>query len=311
MLREFRGAMTALAFVACLALLAVSFDVGLPGQALLQSLRFHVAGVVLALSIVLFASGAWWRGLLFLVVAGASATQGGLIIRNQQDVRLEAVSQGVRPLFTLLSFNLLSTNPNGAEIAEFLSGSGADVVMLMEAAAVATQRETLVAAYPYVASCDRCDIAILSRTPLGDVKFRSLGQIWPNRLVTASTVIEGTRINLALAHLVKPYYDDLATNEVYLLSEYLKRLEGPLLLAGDFNAAAWSDNVDRLARWRGLAPGPSYPATWPVDLGPVGVPIDNVFTRAPLVITDVRATENTFGSNHRGLLAEVAIAAEK
>lgn len=309
MLRELRGAITAFALVACLAVLAVSFDIGLPGQALLQSLRFHISAVVLALSLLLFMSGAWWRGLLFLVVAIASGAQGGMIIKNQQDVRLEAVASAPRPLLKLLSFNLLSTNPNGAQLAEFVASSGADVVMLMEAAAVAGQRETLLAAYPYAATCDRCDVVILSKTPLDDIKLRSLGQIWPNRLVTASTVIDGTRINLALAHLVKPYYDDLATNEVYVLSEYLKRLEGPLLLAGDFNAAGWSDNIDRLARWRGLAPGPSYPATWPVDLGVLGVPIDNVFTRPPLVITDVRATEDSLGSNHRGLLAEVALAA--
>ena len=88
MLREFRGAITALALVACLAVLAASFDVGIPGQSLLQSLRFHIAAVVLVLSIVLFASRAWWRGLLVLVVAVSSAAQGGLLVKAQQDVPL-------------------------------------------------------------------------------------------------------------------------------------------------------------------------------------------------------------------------------
>lgn len=309
MLREFRGAITALAFVACLAVLAASFDVGIPGQSLLQSLRFHIAAVVLVPSVLLFISGAWWRGLLFLVVACGSAAQGGLLIKAQQDLRIEAAAPGTRPLLTLLSFNLLSSNPNGAAIADFVVASGADVVMLMEAAPIAAQSDKLRAAYNYVAACDGCDSVILSKTPLTDIKVASLGPLWRNRLVTASTVIDGTRVNLVLAHLVKPYYDDLAAGEVYVLAEALKRLEGPLLLAGDFNAAPWSDNVVRLANWRSLAPGPAYPATWPVDLGPLGVPIDNVFTRAPLVITDVRATEETFGSNHRGLLAQVALAA--
>ncbi len=309
MLREFRGAITALALVACLAVLAVSYDIGLPGQSLLQSLRFHIAAAVVGLSVPLFMSGAWWRGLLFLVVAGASAAQGGLIIKAQQDMRMEAAAHEVRPLFKLLSFNLLSSNPNGAAIADFVAASGADVVMLMEAAPIATQREKTRAAYPYVAACEGCDLVIFSKTPLTDIKMSSLGPVWRNRLMSAATVIDGERVNLVLAHLVKPYYDDLAAGEIYVLSEALKRLEGPLLLAGDFNAAAWSDNVERLARWRGLAPGPGYPATWPVDLGPFGVPIDNVFARAPLVLTDVGATDDTFGSNHRGLLADVAIAA--
>jgi len=308
MLREFRGAITALALVACLAALAVSYDVGIPGQALLQTLRFHVAAMVLGLSVLLFISGAWWRGVLFLAIAGASVGQGALIIKAQQDVRMEVAAQSTRPLFKLLSFNILSNNRNGAAIADFMVSSGADVVMLMEASPIDKQREKTRVAYPYATFCEACDSVIFSKTPLTDLKVSSLGPAWRNRLVTASTIIDGTRVNLVLAHLVKPYFDDLAAGEIYGLAQALQRLEGPLLLAGDFNAAAWSDNVVRLANWRHLAPGPAYPATWPVGLGPLGVPIDNVFTRAPLVITDVRATEDAFGSNHRGLLAEVALA---
>lgn len=308
MLREYRGAITALALVAGLVVLAISFNFGFPGQALLQSLRFHIAAVVLLLSILLFAGGAWWRGVLVLAVAIATASQGAMIIKTQQAARTEVAASGTQPLLGLLSFNLLNDNRNGAAIADFVIGSGADIVMLMEAGPLANQRARLTAEYPYVADCSGCDMAVLSKTPLADVKWSSLGALWRNRVVTASTVVGGTRINLVLAHLVKPYYDDLAGGEIYTLSEILKRLDGPILLAGDFNAAAWSDNVQRLVRWRGLLPGPSYPATWPVELGPLGVPIDNVFTRAPLVITSVRATEDSFGSNHLGLLAEIGLA---
>jgi endonuclease/exonuclease/phosphatase (EEP) superfamily protein YafD len=179
----------------------------------------------------------------------------------------------------------------------------------MEAWPVRNQTAKLFAAYPYRAGCENwCETVILSKTPLTDAKVSALGPVWRNRLITATTEIGGTKVNLVLAHMVKPYFDDLAASESLVLQKAIGDLEGPLLLAGDFNAAAWSENVARVARWRGLAPGPSYPATWPVVLGPLGVPIDNVFTRPPLVITDTRATDDALGSNHRGLISEIALA---
>ena len=311
MLHELRGAITALALVVCGLLFAVSFDLGIPGQALLQSLRFHIAAALLGLVVLQFLSGAWWRGLLFLVVFAASTAQGGAIVYQQQQVRQAAAASGTRPLLKLLSFNLLNTNPNGEQIADFIIASGADVVTLMEAAPLAPHRSKLLAVYPYYAGCDGqadCDTIMLSKTPLSNIAVGSLSSVWRNRLVTAATEIGGTRVNLVLAHTVKPYFDEFAQEEVYRLAQAIGALDGPVLLAGDFNAAAWSDNIDRLAKWENLAPGPAYPATWPIRLGPLGVPIDNVFARAPLAIESVEAMEDAMGSNHRGLIAQIGLA---
>ncbi|MGO8411501.1 hypothetical protein ACC775_38185, partial [Rhizobium ruizarguesonis] len=49
------------------------------------------------------------------------------------------------------------------------------------------------------------------------------------------------------------------------------------------------------------------PATWPIRAGAFGIPIDHVFTRAPMRLKSVRRIENGFGSNHFGLMAEFVI----
>lgn len=314
MLRELRGAITALALVVCGVLLAVSVDFGVPGQALLQSLRFHIAAALLGLVLLLFIGGAWRRGLLFLFVFAVSAGQGGAIIYRQQEARIAAQGVGSKPLLRLLSFNLLVDNRNGAAIADFIIGSGADVVLLMEASPIGPYREKLLATYPYHAGCDisdDCSTVLLSRTPLENVAVGSLSEVWRNRLITAATVVGGQRVNIVGAHLVKPYFDDFPDEELRRLGLAIGRLEGPLLLAGDFNAAAWSARIDGLASREKLAPGPFYPATWPVRLGPLGVPIDNVFARAPLVIEQVDAMGDSMGSNHRGLIAEIGLAGNR
>lgn len=314
MLRELRGGLTALALVVGGVLLAVSVELGIPGQALLQSLRFHIAAALLGLVLLLFIGGAWRRALVFLLAFAVSAGQGAATIYRQQEARDALVATPSKPLLKLLSFNILSGNPNGEGIARFVVGSGADVVVLMEAAPIAPYVATLRTTYPYSAGCEegaRCGgVVILSRTPLADVSMQSLSGIWLNRLVTATTEIGGQEINLVAAHLVKPYFDEFAAEELAKLGAVIGRLEGPVVLAGDFNAAAWSGAIDRLITRQQLLPGPGYPATWPVRLGPVGVPIDNIFTRAPLVIETVEAMADAMGSNHRGLMAEIGMAGD-
>ena len=315
MLRELRGAITALALVVSGVLVAVSVDLGLPGQALLQSIRFHIAAGLLAAVLALFFTGAWRRALLFVLVFGLSAGEGAAIVFEQQQRREIIGAATAKPLFKMLSFNTLQTNlDNGRKIADYILASGADVVLLMEAGPVRPFIDELAQTYSSRAGCEdgvsRCETILFSKTPLADVRVRSMSPVWSNRLITATTVIGGVTINLVGAHLVKPYFDDFAEGEVYGLRQTIQALQGPLVLAGDFNAAGWSDNIDRLAKAETLIPGPAYPATWPIRAGMLGVPIDNMWTRSPLLIAHISAMPDSLGSNHRGLIADISIAGE-
>lgn len=313
LLPELRGGLTAFALVLSGLLVLASYDFGIPGQALLQSLRFHLAATMLGLVIVLFVSGTWYRGVLFLAVFALSAGHGAWIVYTQQQARMAVAEQTSRPLLRMLSFNLLQTNfGNGRQIADFIIGSGADLVLVMEGAPVAPFAAELAQTYPYRSKCAAsgpCDLYLLSKTPLMGDRTLTIGQVWPNRLVVATTIIGGETINIVGAHMAKPYFDNFAEEEAWNIRQVIGRTQGPLVLAGDFNAAAWSHNIDRLARTTKLIPPPSYPATWPIRLGPLGVPIDNMWTRGPLFIASIRALDDSMGSNHRGIMAELSLAA--
>jgi len=312
LLRELRGALTAFALVLCGLLVLASYDLGIPGQALLQSLRFHLAAALLGLVVVLLISGAWYRAVLFLTVAAVSAGQGGLLVYRQQESRAIFAEAPSKPLFRMLSFNLLQSNMgSGGKLTEFIMQSGADVVLLMEAGPVEPFAARLAQTYPYITRCSGagdCDMYLLSKTPLIAPRVTSMSRVWSNRLITASTVIGGQTIHFVGAHMTKPYFDDVSEGEAYVMGGEIKRTEGPLVLAGDFNAAAWSRNIDRLARANKLIPPPAYPATWPIRLGPFGVPIDNMWTRGPLFISSIYALPDAMGSNHRGIMAELSLA---
>ena len=77
---EFRGVLLAIAGFVSLLLLIISWSPGLPGELLLQSLRFHIlaAGIVALVALVAF--GARWRGLLYGLVLLVGAAHAGYVV---------------------------------------------------------------------------------------------------------------------------------------------------------------------------------------------------------------------------------------
>lgn len=312
---EFRGVLFASALLFAALLILVDLDAGVPGQPLLQSLRFHLVGAMAVTVLLLGASGGVGRAVALAVLPVLSFFHGIGIVDGQQHNR--AKLDPVRPIASLqiLSFNVLGSNySNGAALADMIAGSGADVAIIMEADPVQPYLAQLQAFYPFRAGCSDdapCDLMLLSRLPLENVKIGSLSNLSVNRVMRASVSIDGKQLTIVPVHLTKPYFDGAAAFEIDALIRVLRDVSGPLVVAGDFNAAAWSNDVSHLIDKAGLLVGPDYPATWPPILGYLAVPIDNIFTRSSALIEDVKAIPETHGSNHRALLASIALLSEQ
>ena len=310
---EIRGILTGLAVTALLLLVGGTIWPLLPGQPLLQSLRFHCALLCLVLAVALAFAGSRWRAGILGVLALLSAGQGAWMIYGQQQVRIAVAAKPVTQTLELISFNILNSNTeNGPAIAEVLAREAVDVVFALEAAPLFPQLEALSAVYPYRAGCGEeltCDLTMFSRTPLENVQAQSLSNFSRQRVITARTRIGAEWVTLVAVHLTKPYFDLQSEVEVRRLREILDAIEGPAVISGDFNAAPWSYAVDRLVRGSQLQVAPFYPATWPPELGLVGVPIDNSFTRGDAVLESLQALPESYGSNHRGLRARIGITA--
>jgi endonuclease/exonuclease/phosphatase (EEP) superfamily protein YafD len=306
-LSELRGLFTGFGTVAALLLVGVSIDFGVPGQELLSSLRFHLAAAALVLPILLLVCGARLRALALLGLIILSLAQSAVIVLDQQ-ARRQAFD-GLEPAATLrvLSYNVLNGNRTPEQATRFIAESGAAVVVVMEALGLKQGLAELAETYPYRLGCDtgaHCDLAILSRTPLQNAQIHRLYPLFRHRLAEATVTVDGQSFTLVALHLSKPYFDEAAPLELLQAERVIKPVEGPLLLMGDFNAAAWSNNIARFANQLDLVPPPRYPGTWPVSLGPAGVPIDNMFTRGPAAIRTIEATGG-YGSNHLGLIGEL------
>lgn len=306
---ELRGVWTGLALVAICVLLLISFRTPIPGISVLQTLRFHIVVSMLALPVLLLVQGARLRALVLLCAIGASGIQGVMHVLNQQKARW-IVEAAVDPApVKIVSYNVLAINPRPDEVVDYLIQTSPDVMVIMEAPGIESLLARLDEHFPYRAGCsehETCDLAVFSRTPIRNVSVNTL-DFDRERLVTVETTVRGRSITVVGAHLSKPYFDKSAWAEMWKITHHLRTLSGPVVLAGDFNAAAWSDDVRWFVERSNLVPPPIYPATWPVRLGPFGLPIDNMFTQGGALIQAIEATPDPIGSNHRGLIAEIAL----
>ena len=106
------------------------------------------------------------------------------------------------------------------------------------------------------------------------------------------------RVWLVSVHLHWPWPFGQA-EQVERLIPVLEGLEGPVILAGDFNAVAWSHSVHRLAQASGTDVSGPFQATFNVKGYPIG--IDHVLTGAAYV-QEVNVMPG-LGSDHNGLVA--------
>ncbi|CAN7397563.1 endonuclease/exonuclease/phosphatase family protein [Rhizobium sp. LjRoot258] len=277
--------------------------------AFVYSFQIHFGLVAMTGCLVLLRLKRHWYAYMLLSVAVIVLGHGVIMLREFEAPPAPAETP---PLFRLMSFNIEHENvSNAARIADFIIASSADVVNILEAAPLRPHILRLSGAYPYHIGCgaetNECDTLVLSKRPFVDKKVSSLGELWRNRLTRSAIDFDGTKINFLAAHLAKPYFDDFQTDELVDLSSAAGAIDGPLVLAGDFNSAIVDPHIQRFMRRTGFHSVFPEPATWPIRAGRLGIGIDHVLARPPLRLKTVERIKDNMGSNHFGLMAEFAL----
>ena len=101
----------------------------------------------------------------------------------------------------------------------------------------------------------------------------------------------------------------LPARDSYLfdLAGLIAELDGPVIVAGDFNVAPYAPAFPRFLSASRTSTSRDFPATWPSVLGPLGIPIDHVLVREARII-GLQALP-AMGSDHRALKAEILLPA--
>jgi endonuclease/exonuclease/phosphatase (EEP) superfamily protein YafD len=97
--------------------------------------------------------------------------------------------------------------------------------------------------------------------------------------------------------------------ELRALAAHTAAIEGPLIVAGDFNATPYSPYFVEWLETTGLTDsrrGRTLSASWPTMLPAAGIPIDHITVNDDFTILSHRRLPN-FESDHYGLLVELAL----
>jgi endonuclease/exonuclease/phosphatase (EEP) superfamily protein YafD len=250
------------------------------------------------------------RWTLPLLVAGTVATAGvhvwlGLAaccgpaaaLARAQITQIAA--QASPQALTVLALNTWDKLDDARPIASYLATVPADVVVLSEfGEGKGPLLDDLKAAYPYQASCARdwhCSLALLSRVPLeasgvGRVTSEGPDFIWAR--VGGSLTIVGT-------HVHRPSRNPwLHERQVLALAQFMRRIDGAVVLAGDLNTSPWSNAFRRLRNVSGLVSASTLLPTWPVWPLPLPqVALDHILVSSDLAVT-AAGTGPAVGSDH-------------
>lgn len=217
------------------------------------------------------------------------------------------------PQLRVYSANLLARNRDVGAMRRSIEAADADILMLVEFGDAPNQAmETVLAGYPHRALSPRIDrpagavrSVIASRRPLQRLATPRDGL--ESIVVTADTAIGP--VNLIATHLTRPWpyqYQWGQINQAQALADRIDDLEGPTILAGDFNSVSTGRIGRQVRAQNAMVAAPGWPGTWPAALpGPARITIDQVYHTRDIALVERRLGAPT-GSDHRPVVTTFA-----
>lgn len=278
----------------------------------------HLIGVGLAASLALIAR----RRMLTLLTAGVAATIVfhawlglGRCCEAPRSLERDAIAkvatghysgQDSGQAFSVLALNTWHQHGNPQRLEAYLATAPADVVVLSEfgpdkRALLGRLRQV----YPFQVDCAAewpCSLAMLSRLPFEAAGTARIADDMP-AFVWARL---GGQLTIIGTHLHRPSRNPwLHEQQMSALAQFVRRIDGQVVLTGDLNTSPWSSAYRRLRTVTGLSPASRLLPTWPA--WPLAVPqvaLDHVFVSPEITVTAV-GTGPAVGSDHLPIWARL------
>ena len=313
MIRAFTWLLAMATAISCLLALASLPNSLHPAIDSLSHFRMHLVALSLLCALPLLLSKRWRRTAMPIIAAAllVSAVTVGPLLSNG-GIRAAAAPGGSAP-YRLLQSNLRFDNSEPDRLFELIAQAKPDVVTLQEVSKDWIARlSVLNEQYRHRVICERESrlggVAILSRHP---IKTDSAACLDDGLLAIATVEVDGRQVDMAALHLHWPWpYDQHA--QVDWNARDLSQLGATALLAGDFNAAPWSNTTRMLAAGGGLEPagliGPTWLRAWMPDAlrRLAGLPLDQILIKGGIAPTRIERGPS-IGSDHLPVLMEFAL----
>lgn len=212
----------------------------------------------------------------------------------------------------LLSHNFSRHNENFDALKTLITEENPDIFLIMEVAdELAEELESYSNDYPYYYIADERGVfgmAMLSKYPAEFAEFSFDEPVY----IDASVTIKDNLVRVIGFHPYPPIntYTAISRNEnISNLTEYIKEIEEPLIVMGDFNMSMWSPYFKNFIKETGLNDtriGFGVNPTWSAQSWWLSIPIDHILVSDGLSVINFYKTEKT-GSDHIPVVAEISL----
>ena len=258
--------------------------------------------------------GKWRSAAMIYVFVGVAASANVMVpefIASTQ-ARPAAPATGV---VRMMTHNLFGMNYEMDKVTAAIFAEDPDIIVLQEYFGEQARdlHPLLTQRYPYYVRCrggKRANLGMYSRIPFEQVED---GACPDNAYVTERTAHilakfhtpDGKAFSVITTHMDWPIPMQRQQDQLGRLSAVLDRIEGPMILAGDFNSTPWSYALRNFISRNGLVRETVNLLTYPLSWYYLGawrdtlpfLPLDHVMTRGGIVVHDLHAGRPT-ASDH-------------
>ncbi|KQX43015.1 hypothetical protein ASD04_03455 [Devosia sp. Root436] len=301
--------------VATLAILAL-FGFAVPELDLLNHAQiFLLPGTLVGLVIVALALRGRWRSVAVIYAfVGLAASANVMLpeIAGSLRARPGAPADGT---ITMMTHNLFGMNYEMDKVTAAIFAEDPDIIVLQEyfGEQATDLHPALLAKYPFFVRCrggKRANLGLYSRIPFtqvddGACPNNAYGTTRTAHILARFQTGDGKPFSVITTHMDWPIPVARQHEQLTALSEVVDKVEGPMILAGDFNSTPWSyalrDFVARNGFTRETMNLVTYPLSWYYlrawrETIPF-LPLDHVMTRGGIVVHELHAGRKT-ASDH-------------
>jgi endonuclease/exonuclease/phosphatase (EEP) superfamily protein YafD len=282
-------------------------------------LTTHFRVQYLALTALLLAVAALrrrWRAVAVLAAAGAVSALAIVPYLPRELGREPGAVSSTAPL-KVLSVNVSYRQFLARRLLEIVREADPDVVVVQEltphAERVLADLDTLFPHYRKFPADRQYGIGLWSKHELESGATIALGRVPAIEARVRGPTGSFTVIGVHLSAPVTRRRAAARNQQLVELAQRSNAVEGPLLVAGDFNVTPYSPYYAEWLEATGLTDtrrGRTLSPSWPTMLRLLGIPIDHVAVNDDFTIVSHRRLPN-FESDHYGALAEVALRPER
>lgn len=212
-------------------------------------------------------------------------------------------------IIRLMSFNTWLANGNVEDLAREVESNDPDILLMFEfGPEKRALKERLRSRYGYQDDCvhlEHCYMAVFSKFPIAD--FESHAEWEGPPMIRATFGKELGDLTLIGTHTIRFPYLRAQLTQLGELGDLVRKLSGPRIVAGDFNATPTSRMLSIFAGRSVLRRLDGFLPTWPARWQLPQLAIDHIFASDEVKsVENVRIGGNA-GSDHYPLVVRVAV----